>query len=164
MRGKGGYLAPEQAAGEALDGRADLFALGVTLWEATTGQPLFPAGDDERSLQEVFRRDNPRVSTLRDGVPAVLDDVIAWLLDPMLPTRCPSAARALARLTTIAPEVRAGGREALRLALGNRAPRLADREATTELSAQRQRGIETGRVEDRVHLRWDGTALARPPR
>src|SRR5687768_2747222 len=41
VRGKLAYMAPEQLASQPLDGRADLFALGVILWELTTGRGLF---------------------------------------------------------------------------------------------------------------------------
>jgi serine/threonine-protein kinase len=44
-RGKPGYMAPEQARGDRLDRRADVFAVGVVLWEALTGRRLFPEGD-----------------------------------------------------------------------------------------------------------------------
>lgn len=49
--GKPGYLSPEQARGEPIDGRSDQFALGVVLWEMLAGQSLFMADD--------LRRDRP---------------------------------------------------------------------------------------------------------
>jgi serine/threonine-protein kinase len=58
MKGKVAYMAPEQTRGEDVDARADLFSLGVVLWEMVTGRRL-------------FRRDN-EFATMR----AVLDDAI----------------------------------------------------------------------------------------
>jgi eukaryotic-like serine/threonine-protein kinase len=52
VKGKLAYMAPEQAAGRTLDQRADLFAMGIVLWEALTRRRLFAAEDSA----EVFRR------------------------------------------------------------------------------------------------------------
>ncbi len=49
VRGKAGYMAPEQAYGQVLDGRADLFALGLTLHEALTGERAL-RGENEGEL------------------------------------------------------------------------------------------------------------------
>ena len=48
LRGKCPYLAPEQITGGTVDGRADIFALGVVLWEMLTGQRLFGGESDLR--------------------------------------------------------------------------------------------------------------------
>jgi serine/threonine protein kinase len=48
IKGKLSYLSPEQVMGEVLDGRSDIFALGIVLWETLTGKRLFVAeGDNE---------------------------------------------------------------------------------------------------------------------
>ena len=44
--GKLSYLAPEQARRDALDGRTDLYAAGILLWELLTGRQLFPVARD----------------------------------------------------------------------------------------------------------------------
>jgi serine/threonine-protein kinase len=73
------YMAPEQARGEALDHRADLFSLGSTLYAMCTGQPPFRA----ESAVAVLRRvsdDEPRpVRELNAEVPAWLAAIIARL-------------------------------------------------------------------------------------
>ena len=53
--GKTAYMSPEQAAGDPLDGRSDLFALGVTLWESLTLRPLLPRGDAAKALETLSR-------------------------------------------------------------------------------------------------------------
>jgi len=54
IKGKPGYLAPEQLTDEPLDGRADLVAVGITLHECLTGQPLFTNGRYDRETYGVL--------------------------------------------------------------------------------------------------------------
>lgn len=95
VKGKPGYLAPEQAAGEPIDGRVDLFALGVTLHEALTGRRLFPSGNDDASARAVFDMPIPRPSQVRPEVPAALEAVVMKLLERNLERRTRSARQAL---------------------------------------------------------------------
>jgi serine/threonine protein kinase len=75
--GKVAYMSPEQARGEELDGRSDLYAAAIILWEMLTGRQLFPPGKD--SPQELIERaHNPRVpppSSRAPRVPAELDEI-----------------------------------------------------------------------------------------
>jgi len=53
LKGKCSYMSPEQAAGESVDARADIFALGIVLHELLTGRRLFKADDDAQTLARV---------------------------------------------------------------------------------------------------------------
>jgi serine/threonine-protein kinase len=80
VRGKAGYMAPEQAHGLALDGRADLFALGLTLYEALTGQRALQGETDAELMVASTQQDVPPPSHLVPGISHALDSIFAGLL------------------------------------------------------------------------------------
>ncbi len=80
LKGKLTYMSPEQIRQQDLDGRSDLFALGVVLWEALAEQRLFKAENDYDSMQLIMERDAPHLGTLRPDVPKALADAISRCL------------------------------------------------------------------------------------
>lgn len=80
LKGKLAYMSPEQVHGEPIDRRTDLFALGVVLWELTTGQRLFRMDNDLDTLAKVQECNVPRPSTLVRGYPIDLEKIVMKVL------------------------------------------------------------------------------------
>ena len=78
--GKAPYMAPEQARGEAIDFRTDLWALGVVLWECLVGDRLFATGSPIDTIERVLTSPIPPPSSRRPGIPASLDALTLTLL------------------------------------------------------------------------------------
>jgi serine/threonine protein kinase len=75
--GKVAYMSPEQARGEKLDGRSDMYAAAIVLWELLTGRQLFPPGKDQPQ-DLLARAKNPepmRPSKRAPRVPVELDEI-----------------------------------------------------------------------------------------
>ncbi len=114
IKGKPMYMSPEQATGLALDGRSDLFAVGIMLWELLTGRRLF-----DGTTQEVFARISngliPLPSTIARDVPRDLEAVTMKLLAADPAARYATAALAIADLSRCADAPRDGRGELVRL-------------------------------------------------
>lgn len=91
MRGKVGYAAPEQVLSTIYDGRADLFALGLTLHECLSGTRVFRGGSEMEMMKMCLEGPIVSPASLRADVPPKLDEIIMGLLQRDLKTRTPSA-------------------------------------------------------------------------
>ena len=81
IRGKYGYVAPEQLQGGKLDARTDVFSLGVVLYELTTGHKPFDAPTQAEMLKAVLEAPLVPASQRNPAVPAALDGILARALD-----------------------------------------------------------------------------------
>ena len=109
------YLAPECIAGEAADGRADIYALGCVLYEALTGEAPFRRDSEVETIFAQLEDEPPRPSRLA-GVPVAVDAVVARALAKDPQERWQSGAElAAAARAALSPQAR-GTRRRRRLA------------------------------------------------
>jgi serine/threonine protein kinase len=76
LKGKAPYMSPEQARGEPVDWRSDIFAVGVILFELTTGRRLFKTASEYETLKLICDRDYPLPSSIRPGYPPALEAIV----------------------------------------------------------------------------------------
>src|SRR5208283_406945 len=93
------YMAPEQIEGSESDARTDLFALGLVLYEMTTGRLPFPGKSLGRMLAAGSAAAAPPMLHERAEIPASLDALVAKLLQKDPAKRCQSAAEVAAELS-----------------------------------------------------------------
>lgn len=139
IKGKPAYMSPEQANGEPLDGRSDLFAVGIMMWEMLVGRRLFVGGDTRSLLAQVLFSPIPRPRQQRSEVPKDLDRICMKMLERELPARYGSGEEIIADLLRCddAPK---GGREEVVALLAERfaseVPRRHSRRGTARPSGE----------------------------
>ncbi len=132
VRGKYAYMSPEQIENLPLDGRSDLFSLGIVMWELVTGRRLFKTRTREETLQKVKRAEVPSPRLYRPQVSEELEAIVL---------------KALAR----APEHRYRNAGEMLEALGLLMVREGQRTTNNDLSQYLQQvgvGGATGRIAD----------------
>ncbi len=77
LKGKLSYMAPEQARGQKVDARSDVFSAGVLLWESLAGKKMRKAGNEADLLSSLDAGDLPRVSSVKPWIPTELDEICA---------------------------------------------------------------------------------------
>lgn len=80
LKGKFGYMSPEQANGMSIDKRTDIFALGIIFFELLTQRRLFSHDDDMRTLQLVRECRTPRPSKYNPSINPALDRIVSKAL------------------------------------------------------------------------------------
>jgi serine/threonine protein kinase len=115
------YMSPEQAAGDAVDNRTDIYSLGSMLFEMLTGDPPFTgpvASMTSRRLTEA----PPRLRTLAPDVPPNVDEAVAKALAREQTDRFATAEEFAATLTRSAPPAESGAKGLVVLPFGNLSP------------------------------------------
>ena len=99
--GTAAYMSPEQAKGEPLDARTDLFSLGSVLYEMATGEPAFGGRSTAEVFASLLMKDPPAVSSINPAMPSALDPIIGKLLTKDRTQRYASAEDLLADLEAV---------------------------------------------------------------
>jgi serine/threonine-protein kinase len=81
VKGKPAYLAPEQLEGKPLDGRVDLFALGIVMHEMLSLQHLFAGDSDLGTVKKLMEMEIPSPAAKRDDIPAALEEIVMRALE-----------------------------------------------------------------------------------
>ena len=91
IKGKFGYLAPETAMGQEADAQADIFAVGIMLWELLAGRRLFLGDSDYQTVKLVQQAKVPSIRDINSSVPSALEAIIAKSLARNKPDRYATA-------------------------------------------------------------------------
>jgi serine/threonine-protein kinase len=146
LKGKVAYMSPEQVNGHALDGRSDLFSVGVMLWEMLCHARLFARDGMEATLKRVLFDPVPSPRSRRPDLPRDVERITLWLLEKDREHRYRDAGTALAALAACAAYPK-NGRELLSALLRERLP-----------ERSRQRSAGGARRLPAARAAWEETA------
>jgi serine/threonine protein kinase len=106
LKGKVAYMSPEQAMGEELDRRSDVFCIGILLWEMTTGQWLYRRKSELETLKAVVESDAPHPSRIHPNYPRELEQIVMKTLARRREDRWDSAGELADAITEFAARQR----------------------------------------------------------
>ncbi len=99
------YMAPERLRNEPIDGRSDIFAVGVVLFQLVAGQLPF-SGADNVLMNKILNDPHPQLSSIRQGLPASLEMIVDRALAKSLDERYPTAEEMATDLSAVIVELR----------------------------------------------------------
>src|SRR5262249_25943266 len=92
VKGKIGYMSPEQVRGERLTRRADVWAAGVVAWEILANQRLYGSDTDIATALQIVNESPPRLRAVAPDVSRDLEEAVMGALTPDVEQRVPTAA------------------------------------------------------------------------
>lgn len=165
VKGKFSYMAPEQVLGKEFDHRADLFALGATLYEAAVGTRLFAGVDESETLHKLLFEEIPDPCARVEGFPEELGKILSRALESEPDKRYQHAGELARELDAF---VRSRGTDDPQALLAGSVTRLFESERAEQqqaIEALRQASAEevTGRDVLGASERASGVVSLRPP-
>lgn len=76
LKGKFGYMSPEQADGFPIDSRTDLFSLGIVLWEMLANDRLFTSNSEQAILRKIRECQIPSIRKINPSIPVELENIV----------------------------------------------------------------------------------------
>lgn len=125
VMGTAAYMSPEQVKGGAVDGRSDLFSLGVMLFEMATAKLPFERGSFIETMQAVAFEETPSIHALRSNLPPELQRILTRCLRKRPEDRYPNAATLAEELKRLRRDTESGRFRSL--SLGERFAEVMDR-------------------------------------
>jgi serine/threonine protein kinase len=80
LKGKFGYMSPEQAEGQVVDLRTDIFSLGIVLWELLANDRLFIANNEVNTLRKIRECQIPSLRKINPNIPQELERIVGKAL------------------------------------------------------------------------------------
>jgi hypothetical protein len=133
------YMSPEQLAGRRVDGRSDLYSLGVMLFQLLTGRLPHRSESMAELMQQIANQPAPDVRTVRPDLPEALARVVALVLEKRPEARYTGGQQLAADLRAVASQLQAGSVQPVPL----EAPRIPPDSSGFAATVKMER-VETG--------------------
>ncbi len=144
VKGKIPYMSPEQLRLEPLDGRADLFGVGVVLYESLCGRRPYEGGHDPATIMQILQGERQPLARLAPGTPPELCALIDRLIEPDRDARPDNAAELIELLDPLVPPPRT------RRELGKRVDGLRPKETASDARYSQPGGDDDTALHDQA--------------